>query len=173
MTNLEDKLLDEMLSFLGGEVEETLIKEYFSKDLKDYISYFRTICNIRFPNQGDRVHEIGLVVDEMLDNSYCYSMDFGYKEGYCRAASYLAKNGIVVVVEDDGPGFGHEEHIRGVQQGPNFTKRQLLGPENIGDALDFKQLAPEGFGIRRLLAFSTHYAYNDVGNKIYMHFAIP
>lgn len=172
MTNLEDTLLDEMLSYLDGDIEETLIRQYFSENTDDYAIDLATRCNIRFPNQNRRVEEIGLVALEMTGNSEKYTMELG-KKGYCKAVSYFRKNGLVVVVEDNGPGFDHKKYISEIQQGQIFTKEQLLDPDNFSDIPEVKQLISGGLGIRRLLAFSTHYAYNDVGNKIYIHFAIP
>mgnify|MGYP001582557204 CR=1 FL=1 len=77
-------------------------------------------------------------------------------------------------MEDNGPGFDHKWYIKKAQEGYNFTKEQLLDPSRFYEIAEVEQLPSNGgLGIRTLLAFATHYRYNDVGNKVYMHFAIP
>ena len=178
----KDLILEEMLAHLEGEVEETWIQEYESVCPEThYRLEFVRILRKRFPQHPTRLHEIDLVVSELLGNVSHHVMEDGEGVGRCRASSYFARSGVVFVAEDSGLGFDVEEKGRVIHEGYPFTKEHLRDLTVLSGSIFYgEEIHPQmrelvtkgGVGLRILLAFSTHYAHNEVGNKVYVHFAI-
>ena len=167
----EQKLgaMQEKIMYSGEKISYKYSAEYWNSRLgsklqqrKIFDPIFQRIFDKDFDFPERREKEIEVTLEELLMNSYSACDEL--PELFVELISYFGKEGIVIHVRDEGPGFKPNEKITWRRANlDQLTDEMVLydrGSENY----------PGGTAMYCLLKFANDFMYSETGNQVVVRF---
>lgn len=163
----EPKQLQNMLTEINYDGEKTEMKAseiclYRTELDKIWKKISNKIFEQNIEFSESREEEVETTLQELLLNSFSAC---GEKENLkVNFTIYLGKEGLVIHISDDGPGFDYEKKLEIAKLNPNgLTRDKILNHRHDDDF-------PGGAGMFCLLNFTQDFQFNKKGNKLIAKF---